>query len=524
MAGLCLIIRAVQDLELDKLGEPCTAVLLKSTIIGDEVQDPLQRLSAIKERFQPHKTILYVRDPFVSIVHLRRHCWRGPQLFDTKCSGQESGANGYGCECGSPLGKVRAQGLFWKAGFKAVDAIVKYEEVVSRDPNVASVVNRLGLELKPEHYDMKRPNADVRARGMGVMGKWPFAWDMGDVKDGPIFLKEKGREAHRDCVGMPCPELHKQAYEVLPFTEGQYDSMKSHLVEEAQREALPAAEEVGKPVVKPTVSRKEGEPLRLLVTCLQSAGCSLFMKLLGQVPGAVSFVDVFVQVRTKGYPMPRELQLQNLKEPCELVALKSTILGDEVDDPIGRLEKIKARFEPHLTILYVRDPLVSHGHLRRHCRRPDEGDTKCEGRESGAFGYGCECGSPVGKMRALAKIWQERRRLADAVVKYEDVTSRSPAVIDIANKLGIKLSTTHFDMPVRNAVVKSRAMSVMGRPFAWDMGDVKDGPIFQKEQARSGLKSCVQVSCAVLAERTYKIMPFAQEDYDKMKSHLLSEL
>eukprot|EP00448_Togula_jolla_P000418 CAMPEP_0170614532 /NCGR_PEP_ID=MMETSP0224-20130122/24857_1 /TAXON_ID=285029 /ORGANISM="Togula jolla, Strain CCCM 725" /LENGTH=633 /DNA_ID=CAMNT_0010940209 /DNA_START=112 /DNA_END=2013 /DNA_ORIENTATION=+ len=221
-------------------------------------------------------------------------------------------------------------------------------------------------------------------------------------------------------------------------------------------------------------------PRRILVTCLQSSGCSLFTLLLGQHARTATFVDVFISTPTQNFPRPQDLDPQD----AEYIVLKTTIQGDDVVDPLARLKAIKLRFQPDKTILMVRDPADNYQHLLEHMRG-DMVDTVCVPGVVAQFGYGARCGSPDGKLRALEMLYQAREDVFDAVVSHRDLVDEQGGwdeVIWTLNTIGFPLDREHFDMKRSTDEIETYARSCMGvADFSWGMGDAQSGEIQAQE-------------------------------------------
>lgn len=257
-------------------------------------------------------------------------------------------------------------------------------------------------------------------------------------------------------------------------------------------------------------------PKRVLVVCLQSAGCSLFMALLGQVDDTVSFIDLFVFTPVTAFPKPEDLEPQGAK----FVFLKVTIQGDEVADPVGRLDDIKARFRPHHSILFLREPLENYEHLLKHINRdPMDFDRKCENAVRSDWGYAGRCGSIPGKLRAVEKLWRQKAKHFDAAVSYDDLVldqQRWTNITSTMNSLGFPLTLEHFQMrSTLDDIAKYSRQRMGSAEFDWGTGDAADGPIQlhdvsvdQPPNSRS--RAVVNLSCPTLAAefpkfRSYRI-------------------
>eukprot|EP00927_Polykrikos_kofoidii_P086551 TRINITY_DN9731_c0_g3_i1.p1 TRINITY_DN9731_c0_g3~~TRINITY_DN9731_c0_g3_i1.p1 ORF type:complete len:726 (+),score=126.97 TRINITY_DN9731_c0_g3_i1:52-2229(+) len=216
-------------------------------------------------------------------------------------------------------------------------------------------------------------------------------------------------------------------------------------------------------------------PKTILIVCLQSSGCSLFAKLLAQRRGTLVYPDMHVYVQPNSLPAIHDLDTEDV----DFVVLKTTIQGDEVADPLERLQQMKARFKPDKTVLFLRHPGNNLMHLVKHSL--DKVDTDCAPHELSNFGYGSRCGSPQGKLRSLEVLWQEREDIFDAIVCLTDLIadkSRWDELIWTMNAIGYPLDRGHFAMSVSNVEVAAFAKKRQGKAsFPWGMGDASDGPL-----------------------------------------------
>lgn len=216
-------------------------------------------------------------------------------------------------------------------------------------------------------------------------------------------------------------------------------------------------------------------PQRILIVCTQASGCTTFAKLLGQVDKTMVFMDTFIYVPTWMMPAPGDLNPQDAK----YIVLKTTLQDRDVADPMDRLQQIKARFRPDRTILYVRHPVETFEHLKKHAG--PKVDVECAPKPLVGWGYGSRCGSPEGKLRAMEVLWEQREDVFDAIVPYEALIEKRGTWDDIVwtmNSIGFPLERTHFQMSKNNREVELYARLRMGKSqFDWGTGDVVDGPI-----------------------------------------------
>lgn len=266
---------------------------------------------------------------------------------------------------------------------------------------------------------------------------------------------------------------------------------------------------------------------RTLVVCLQASGCSVFVKLLGQHEGTVVIQDAHIYAPAPSFPMPEHFAP---RDDLDHIVLKVSLQGDDVHPrPIIRLRKIQERFQPHKTILAMRSPVENYEKLMEHTiGAPDFVDTRCavippvELQGNASQTYGNRCGSPLGKLRSLDKLWRRYKKdppgLFDAVVLYEDLVgdaSRRENVVSAMNSIGFPLNYSHFDMARSSEEVLSRAKAALvkvPRFFKWGTGDVLDGPIRLRSQAQKFAKESVQLV-------SENVPTLFNESWDAMRSH-----
>ena len=167
-------------------------------------------------------------------------------------------------------------------------------------------------------------------------------------------------------------------------------------------------------------------PPRIMVACMQNAGCSLFVYLLGQIPRSDVFVDVWAGCSMPEAPArglanasatiakwPVCTHYREAKDPGAVCALPHVggrvIWADAV-----------ARYQPTLRILFIRDPLQTLLSIL------------------GKQFYCAECGHPSNKLAKLDRLWHARDHEFDAVFFYEGMANTAHAMM-LLRRLDIEL-------------------------------------------------------------------------------------
>lgn len=146
--------------------------------------------------------------------------------------------------------------------------------------------------------------------------------------------------------------------------------------------------------------------MRLLVHGMQSSGATAFAQVLAQRPGCVALVDI-----PNNYAAPR-------------VTTGLDFLAKAVVTTAYPLAVHVERFRPDRTVLLLRDPRDNYVSLR----------TKDYRHRSGLMHE---------KFRLLDGIFQDRGRY-DAVIHYEDLVARDPAVTAAMAGLGWPIEKEYF--------------------------------------------------------------------------------
>lgn len=133
--------------------------------------------------------------------------------------------------------------------------------------------------------------------------------------------------------------------------------------------------------------------MRVLVYGLQSSGASLLAYFLAQKPGALALTDVY---SGEVAPALDDARAEDIVVKCVITATHP-------------LERHCASFKPDKTVLVVRHPYHNLASLRSKPYRDDDG-------------------SPERKLSILEGVFQQRKRLFDATVLYEDFLFRPEKV------------------------------------------------------------------------------------------------
>lgn len=146
--------------------------------------------------------------------------------------------------------------------------------------------------------------------------------------------------------------------------------------------------------------------MRLLVHGMQSSGATAFTQVLAQRRGCVALVDI-----PNNYAAPR------VTTPLDFVAKVVVTTAYPLAVHIER-------FQPDRVVLLLRDPRDNYASLR----------TKEYGNHSGLLDE---------KFLLLDRIFAERERF-DAVVHYEDLVARDPAVMAAMAGIGWPIEPGYF--------------------------------------------------------------------------------
>jgi len=253
-------------------------------------------------------------------------------------------------------------------------------------------------------------------------------------------------------------------------------------------------------------------PRRILLVCVQSSGCGLMAKLLGQIPDVAAFSHVAVTTPAGQFPSPTELDPKGASH----VVITMAIQGDDVSDPIDRLRQVKDRLRADRTILVVRHPAVTFERLSMLERY----DTAAHGRSEIQSSSPCpedppngaQCGTAVAKLRALERLWVARMDLFDAVVKYDDMVrdeSGWDSIVQAVRGVGVPLERQHFLLQKPAGAIYEFARERIGAArFSWSVGNVMEGGVqLQALPTHLANELVVEESC-----------PSLLADYDHVKS------
>jgi hypothetical protein len=246
-------------------------------------------------------------------------------------------------------------------------------------------------------------------------------------------------------------------------------------------------------LVSPSVSNDQHRRKRVLVYCMQSSGCSIFMMVLGQKLRSLTIVDLYIVD-----PVPDVIDSQG-SDDVDWYVLKMTFRGVERGgeqlDYKKHLDEIKAIYRPDISVLYMRHPGDNLISLRKHSdpKVPinyDHSDT-CNTRQkpswvsgyayrcvyvcmcqyalhtSCVYGLGCvtcacilphqyiytyiykcvcRCGDPESKLRNLEMMWSSRDAEFDAVFTYHDLHFGQQMLVDKMTSLGFEMQSDAFQL------------------------------------------------------------------------------
>ena len=164
---------------------------------------------------------------------------------------------------------------------------------------------------------------------------------------------------------------------------------------------------------------------RVLVHCLQSSGCTYFMAILGQSANVLTALDVAINsggvprrvkdvVVRDEIPVHKEIDItwsNDNHSSNAIVVAKVPIWGADHQDPVHRLQQMKRKFKPHITILFVRHPVDNLASLNKHL----------QSKRTHEPGYALSHGDPVSKLRALEVLWKKRDVLFTEVIHYAEL-------------------------------------------------------------------------------------------------------
>jgi hypothetical protein len=145
--------------------------------------------------------------------------------------------------------------------------------------------------------------------------------------------------------------------------------------------------------------------LRLLVYGMESSGASTFCLLLGQVPGSVSVVDLWSQCVAP----PLRLDVPTV---IKATATQTYRVSDHI-----------ASFNPHRTIMFLRDPVAVYCSLRKYPYANYEGTVE----------------------QKLSRFDEEFGSVSfDLVLRYEDFIARDPAFLAAIQNIGWPITAEHY--------------------------------------------------------------------------------
>ena len=119
--------------------------------------------------------------------------------------------------------------------------------------------------------------------------------------------------------------------------------------------------------------------------------------ILSKSPDVATAIDV--AVNSKGVPdRAEDVQIRDSSDNSTVAVVKVVVWGDRQEDPVQRLQNLKARFRPHASILFIRHPTDNMLSLKKHLVNPRKGGP----------GYARSKGDPPDKLRALEKLFLNR--------------------------------------------------------------------------------------------------------------------
>jgi hypothetical protein len=179
-----------------------------------------------------------------------------------------------------------------------------------------------------------------------------------------------------------------------------------------------------------------GSPKRVLVVCMQSSGCSLFMYLVGQVSRTVAIIDLFIDEEVPGVAAA-----DTHADEYDWYLLKATVRGTS-SPATSDLKRMVDAFQPDHVVLYLRNPMDTYESLIKHGPGSDRVPIGC-GQQGG---YGWLCGPPKRKLRKLDDLVaaHEQEALFDMVLFYDDMFQDQEAVVEAMQAVGFPLAPSHF--------------------------------------------------------------------------------
>ena len=132
--------------------------------------------------------------------------------------------------------------------------------------------------------------------------------------------------------------------------------------------------------------------------------------------------------------------------------MKVAVRGEDVVDSVNRYLYVIKRFQPDISIFFIRHPVDNWASLDKHIRsttnrkKPD----KCHGNTALAIGYGWRCGTPNGKLTALEHLYRVHNKPRDKSREFID--RESGGLFDLVVRLTLVLLHSEFvSQPARTA-------------------------------------------------------------------------
>jgi hypothetical protein len=134
--------------------------------------------------FRPDRTVLFVRDPVSVYASLRNY--------------------DYGQRFGTIVDKMMR--LEHEFAFGKWDAVIRYEDFATRDPNVTAQIEALGWDCDPNYWELPRSRSTIQAFNMSESSwckdHFENGWGFGNIKEGPISGRFSDRPDQPDITNL----------------------------------------------------------------------------------------------------------------------------------------------------------------------------------------------------------------------------------------------------------------------------------------------------------------------------------